>query len=346
MTGFHFQRFILRKHFQLKRKRSQPPEKVSKWKYLDSIKSEITQTDDIEIGMLIGANCMKALEPLKIIPSKDGGPYAYQTKLGWCIVRPIQNNGHQNSLKCSRVAVKDVSTGKLSRHYFLIENASKDMSIEQMFEQKFYSDFTEKGAQIGKIDGNLEQLSKNDKRFLEILDAGTRKNGNHYEVPLPFKQKGIKIPNNRSQALKRMHQLKRRLKKDSSFFQDYQCFMDDLVANGFSRKATSPLTDDSTWYLPHHGVYHPCKPGKIRVVFDCSAEFHGTSLNKELLPGPDLTNQLVGVLTRFRTEEVAFMADIEAMFHQVHIPEKERSFLRYLWWEGVNLENLLIMKCV
>ena len=104
--------------------------------------------------------------------------------------------------------------------------------------------------------------------------------------------------------------------------------MDDLVANGFSKKATSPSTDDSTWYLPHHGVYHPCKPGKIRVVFDCSAEFHGTSLNKELLPGPDLTSQLVGVLTRFRTEEVAFMADIEAMFHQVHIPEKERSFLR------------------
>ena len=117
--------------------------------------------------------------------------------------------------------------------------------------------------------------------------------------------------------------------------------MDDLVANGFSRRATSPSTDDSTWYLSHHGVYHPCKPGKIRVVFDCSAESHGTSLNKELFPGPDLTSQLDGVLTRFRTGEVAFMADIEAMFHQVHIPEKERSFLRCLWWEDVNLEKLI-----
>ena len=100
-----------------------------------------------------------------------------------------------------------------------------------MFEQIYYNDFNEKGAQIGKIDGNLEELSNNDKRFVEILDAGTRKNGNHYEVPLPFKQKGIKVQNNRSQALKRMHQLKRRFKKDCSFFQDYQCFMDDLVAN-------------------------------------------------------------------------------------------------------------------
>ena len=33
-----------------------------------------------------------------------------------------------------------------------------------------------------------------------------------------------------------------------------------------------------------------------------------------------------------------FMADIEAMFHQVHIPKKERT---YLWWEDVNLEKLI-----
>ena len=193
---------------------------------------------------------MKALEPLKIISSKDGGPYAYQSKLSWCIVGPIQNFGHQNSLKFNRVAVKDAPTSKLSRYHFPIADASKDMSIEQMFEQMYYSDFTEKGAQIEKIDGNLEQLSKNDRIFLEILDAGTKKNRNHYEVPLPFKQKGIKIKKNRSQALKRMHQLKRRLKRDSSFFQDYQCFMDELVANGFSRKALRPQL------MTVPGIYH------------------------------------------------------------------------------------------
>ena len=42
---------------------------------------------------------MKALQSLKITPSKDDGPYAYQAKLAWCIVGPIQNAGHQNSLK-------------------------------------------------------------------------------------------------------------------------------------------------------------------------------------------------------------------------------------------------------
>ena len=54
---------------------------------------------------------------------------------------------------------------------------------------------------------------------------------------------------------------------------------------------------------------------KIRVVFDCSARFNGVSLNKSLMSGPDLTNQIVGVITRFREESVVIMGDIEAMFH-------------------------------
>ena len=40
------------------------PNKINKWDYLKSTSREITQQGDIEIGMLIGANCMKGLEPL------------------------------------------------------------------------------------------------------------------------------------------------------------------------------------------------------------------------------------------------------------------------------------------
>ena len=63
---------------------------------------------------------------------------------------------------------------------------------------------------------------------------------------------------------------------------------------------------------PSPWSYHPSKPGKIRV-----AEFQGRSINKELLSGPDLTNQIIGVLTRFREEKLAFMADVEVIYHQV-----------------------------
>ena len=37
---------------------------------------------------------------------------------------------------------------------------------------------------------------------------------------------------------------------------------------------------------------------------------------KEVLPGSDLTNQVIGVLLRFREEQVGVMGDTEVMFHQ------------------------------
>ena len=90
-------------------------------------------------------------------------------------------------------------------------------------------------------------------------------------------------------------------------------------------------TDRPTWYLAHHGVFHARKQ-KIRVVFDCSARFAGTSLNSHLLQGPDLINNLVGVLLRFRQDKFAVMADLESMFHQVRVPTEDQDLLRFLWW--------------
>ena len=91
------------------------------------------------------------------------------------------------------------------------------------------------------------------------------------------------------------------------------------------------------WYLPHHAVFHPCKPDKLRVVFDCAARFKGTSLNDQLLHDPDLTNSLFGVLQRFRQEQVALVSDIEAMFHQVKVDPLDSDALIFLWWPNDDL---------
>jgi len=78
------------------------------------------------------------------------------------------------------------------------------------------------------------------------------------------------------------------------------------------------------WHIPHFATGE-----KFRVVFDCAARFCGVSLNDVLLQGPDLTNNLVGVMLRFRQEPVAFAADIKAMFHQVCVAEPDREALRF-----------------
>ncbi|XP_077862913.1 uncharacterized protein LOC144345224 [Saccoglossus kowalevskii] len=93
------------------------------------------------------------------------------------------------------------------------------------------------------------------------------------------------------------------------------------------------------WHLPHHGVYHPQK--KLQVVFDSAAEYGGTSLNRQLIQGPDLTNTLVGVLVQFREEKVAVMSDIEAMFSQVRILVNYMDYQRFLWWPNGETNNPL-----
>ena len=118
--------------------------------------------------------------------------------------------------------------------------------------------------------------------------------------------------------------------------------MSDVIDRGYAEKVPAEeatLKNGQVWYIPHHGVYHPKKPQKIRVVFDCSVEFAGASLNRHLLQGPDLSNNLVGVLCRFRQEPVAFTCDVEGMFHQVHVNPEHRNFLRFLWWEGGNFDG-------
>ena len=75
---------------------------------------------------------------------------------------------------------------------------------------------------------------------------------------------------------------------------------------------------------------NPKKPGKVRVVFDCAAQFLGKSLNDHLYTGPDILNSLIGILMRFRQEKIAVVGDVEAMYHRVKVYKEDEEFLRFL----------------
>ena len=66
------------------------------------------------------------------------------------------------------------------------------------------------------IIGDMEEISKNDKMFLAIVEKDTTKVDEHYEVPLPYRDKHLQLPNNKDQAIKRMQQLKERFQKIQS----------------------------------------------------------------------------------------------------------------------------------
>ena len=81
----------------------------------------------------------------------------------------------------------------------------------------------------------------------------------------------------------------------------------------------------------------------MRRVLNGAAKFHGTSLNKSLLTGPDLLQNLIHVILRFRQHQFAVSADIEAMFLQVGVPDCDQPSLRFLWREDPTT-NVVVYK--
>ena len=119
-------------------------------------------------------------------------------------------------------------------------------------------------------------------------------------------------------------------------------FMCKIFENGHAEIAPPLQAEEVCWYFPIFGVYHPQKPGSIRVVFDSSAQHHGVSLNDVLLTGPNMNNSLLGVLLRFRKEPVAVTADVQQMFHCFVVREDHRNYLRFLWYRNNDLDDVAV----
>ena len=182
--------------------------------------------------------------------------------------------------------MKDAVSGNIASPYFGIPDEINDVSAKQMLKLMYNTEFSEtrlEGVRTGSA--NFVELSYDDKKFLEMMDENTKKLGKHYQLPLPLKNHK-KFSNNRYLAEKRPQHLKRRFMKKPKCFMNYKGFMDDIIKKGYAEKSTKEDSEERTWYILHHGVYHPSKPGKIRVVFNSSAEFKEVSLNKNLMGGP------------------------------------------------------------
>ena len=90
--------------------------------------------------------------------------------------------------------------------------------------------------------------------------------------------------------------------------------------------------DGPFYYISHHAVLKPeSKSTHCRIVFNCSANFHGHVLNESYAKGPNMLNNLSGVLMRFKEEKVVFVGDISKMFHSIEIPLVDQMTHRFPW---------------
>ena len=303
-------------------------EMIHKWPHLKEIKDKLMPITSCEIGLLIGYNCSRALIPREVIaPPQGDGPYAQRSDLGWGIVGVVDQVQEVDLIGFSHRILTYSVLGSDKPVCFSMKASTKELVSPRDVLKVLEGDLVcaEQGA----------GLSKEDQQFLVIMNSKVKQlEDGHYEMPLPFKPgQPNGLANNITVAQKRLNYLKSRLQRDPVYKADYVRFMNEMIQDGYAEKVPdNELHVSDVWYIPHHGVYTSQK-SKIRVVFDCSSRFRGKSLNDCLLQGPDLANNLIGVLLRFREENIAFSCDIAKMFYQFRICPNQRNFVRFLWWD-------------
>ena len=93
------------------------PEILNSWPHLRKIRGKIPPYDeDVDIGLLIGCNCPKAIKPIEVIRGKGEEPYAVWTPLGWSIVGPVATSntpqdGYALDSTCHRILSREVTSG-------------------------------------------------------------------------------------------------------------------------------------------------------------------------------------------------------------------------------------------
>ncbi len=266
----------------------------------------LPKLSDRRVGLLIGCDVPEAHWVAEQRVGSANQPFASKSPLGWIIRGPV------GSGKSSACHVNAIST----------DSESTDTLVARLYNNEFGD----------TDDPEIACNSVEDEVALSLAERSVRLIDGHYEVAVPWKTPCKDLHDNKSIAQHRLYQLKRRLIRDERLRSKYIETMNSHEAKHYVSRASCEL---KRWYLPHHPVVNPKKPEKLRVVFDCAAQYMGTSLNDTLLQGPDWTNSLTGVLLRFRNKRVALSADIREMFLQVRLPEQDRLAFSFIWWRKV-----------
>ncbi|RXN03643.1 hypothetical protein ROHU_013311 [Labeo rohita] len=306
--------------------------------------------ENAQILILLGRDILRVHKVRQQYNGDHEDPYAQRLDLGWVIVGDVCLDRAHKPPSVSVYKTHTLPNGRTS----MLSPCPNKIQVKETLNRKNTHqprslDCASQGEETEKLgatvfdshpDDEKVALSVDDQTFLDIMDKEVYVDqANSWVAPLPFCKHRRRLPNNREMALRRLASLRRTLDRCTDMREHFLEFMGKVFENDHAETAPELEEHQERWYLPLFGVYHPQKPNQIRVVFDSSAKHDGVSLNDVLLSGPDLNNALLGILIRFRKENIAVTADIQQMFYAFVVREDHRDYLRFLWYKDNDLNN-------
>ena len=188
----------------------------------------------------------------------------------------------------------------------------------------------------GKCMLGTRECTLKEERELHQIEENMNFMGNHWEASYPW----IKDPNllvdNRVAAVAMLRSTEKRLSKNPELVKVYGDQIKDLVERNVPVKLSECEMMEykgPVHYLSHHEVLkQDSKSTPCRLVFNASAKFRGQVINDFWAKGPDLLNNPLGILIRFREREHGVAGDISKMYHSVKLkPGVDCHTHRFLW---------------
>ena len=97
------------------------------------------------------------------------------------------NQTKSGKFGCSRIIITYADTVKPESHYFTVPTKVRKTSIKTMLNKSYEHDFVEPESQYcvnTKISLNYDNLSKNESKFLELMEREGAKIERHYQLSL------------------------------------------------------------------------------------------------------------------------------------------------------------------
>ena len=230
---------------------------LNRMQHLEGV--ELHELQDKSVGLLIGLDNPTLFRPLESRHGKNGEPDAILTTLSWTLFGTAFSSSQENDY-CFHV-----------------------------------STFTDRALTTSPYDNAIScglecDNSKEDRIALEQMERSVKLVNGRFQLPLLWRDKQTVLPDNRAVAQSRLESLKRRLIRDDQLHQLYAKTLQNYIDHGYAEPVPGDAEVASRrWFLPHHPVTNPNKPGKVRIVFDCASRCKGVSLNDMLMQGPQLS---------------------------------------------------------
>lgn len=290
---------------------------LSKYEHLQNLQyADPTISNEQPIDILLGVADYARIVKSGLIKGNPEEPIAQNSELGWLIMGP---DGARNNDK-NEISITT-----------LISNTEINEKIQNLFETPEINDDS---------DAEDDQLSEEEK-FCEkyFMETTTRDANGRFIVSMPFKNnKKPELGESKKAALAVLFQLEKRFEKSPELKKQYSEVIYDAIERGHLVKLDKPMAN--MHYIPHHAVFKDSTTTKLRTVYNASQRTsNGKSLNEQLAIGSMKQSLIFELLMRWRTFEIAVIADIEKMYKQIKLDEKQHH-LQIILWSDVKTKKI------